>query len=533
MTRTTRPVALARNGMVSSPHYLASAAGLQVLRDGGSAVDAAIAVNATLGVVYPHMTGPGGDAFWLIHDAATGSVQALNGSGRSGAAATRDFYTSKGLTEIPSRGPLAAVTVPGAVDSWCTAHERHGRLPLSALLRAAIDYARDGFPVCDSYAACASDVAEVLHAHPLTSRTLMPEQRLPAIADVLTLPRLAATLETVAEKGRAGFYEGPVAAEIARSLQEAGGLLTTEDLAAHHSDWQDPISTTYRGYVAYQHPPNSQGFAHLMALNIIENFDLSGLISSNDPRYVHLLVEATRLAFADRDRHLTDPAFHEIPMDRLLSKGYAAELASRITMDRAAPLQPVTRMGGDTTCSVVVDKDGNASSVIQSLYHEFGSGFIAGDTGVLLQNRGSFFSLDADHVNSLEPNKRTFHTLMPGMLLRDGRLDLVYGTMGGEGQPQTSNALVTRVVDFGLDVQQAIDAPRWLYGRTWGDDRRDLRIENRFPAEALESLRNWGQPVQQLGDFEGVMGHAQAIRVGDKVLMGGADPRGDGLALGW
>lgn len=531
MTRTTRPVALARNGMVSSPHYLASVAGLQVLQAGGTAVDAAIAVNATLGVVYPHMTGPGGDAFWLIHDSATGRVHALNGSGRSGSRATRQYFRQRDHQAIPVRGPLAAVTVPGAVDSWCAAHERFGGLPLARLLQPAISYAREGFAVCDSYATCATEVADVLSADPLTRRTLLPRDRPPAVADVLALPRLAETLETVAEKGRAGFYEGAVAEEIATSLQRAGGLLTTEDLAAHRSEWNEPISTTYRGYRCYQHPPNSQGFAHLIALNIVENFDLSRL-SDRDPEYVHLLVEATRLAFADRDRHLSDPDFHDIPLRELLSKEYAAELSKRVAAEPAPP-GPGARMGGDTTCSVVVDSAGNAASVIQSLYHEFGSGFIAGETGVLMQNRGSFFSLDEEHPNRLEPGKRTFHTLMPGMLLRDGKLDLVYGTMGGEGQPQTSNALVTRVVDFGSDVQTAIDAPRWLYGRTWGDERSDLRMEDRFSSETLDALRAWGHPVHEVGSWDGVMGHAQAIRVTDDVLMGGADPRGDGLALGW
>ncbi|MFE7236397.1 gamma-glutamyltransferase [Streptomyces sp. NPDC001231] len=531
MTRTTRPVALARNGMVSTPHYLASTAGLQVLQEGGTAVDAAIAINATLGVVYPHMTGPGGDAFWLIHDAATGRVHALNGSGRAGAHATRPYFRQRDHQEIPTRGPLASVTVPGAIDSWCTAHERFGSLPLARLLQPAITYAREGFAVCDSYAACAAEVAHVLSAHPLTRSTLLPQDRPPVMADVLALPQLAETLETVAEKGRPGFYEGPVAEEIATSLQQAGGLLTTEDLAAHRSEWTEPISTTYRGYRCYQAPPNSQGFAHLMALNIVENFDLGGMTDSS-PEYVHLLVEATRLAFADRDRYLTDPDFHDIPLRHLLSKDYAAELSKRVA-PRPAPAGPGARMGGDTTCSVVVDSAGNAVSVIQSLYHEFGSGFIAGRTGVLMHNRGSFFSLDEAHPNRLEPGKRTFHTLMPGMLFRGENLDLVYGTMGGEGQPQTSNALVTRVVDFGRDVQSAIDAPRWLYGRTWGDERRDLRMEDRFSSGTLDELRTWGHPVREVGSWDGVMGHAQAIRVTDDVLMGGADPRGDGLALGW
>ncbi|WP_433869207.1 gamma-glutamyltransferase [Saccharopolyspora sp. CA-218241] len=532
MTHTTRPVALARNGMVSSPHYLASSAGVQVLQQGGTAVDAAIAVNSTLGVVYPHMTGPGGDALWLVYDAASGSVQALNGSGRSSAQATREFFRGRGHRAIPARGPLAAINVPGAVDSWCSAHARYGRLPLSQLLQVAIGYAKGGFAVCGGHAVCAMEVAEVLGAHPLTRSTMLPLGRPPAMGDVLALPRLAETLQEVAQHGRKGFYEGPVAAEIARSVQQAGGLLTVEDLAEHRSDWVAPISTTYRGYRCYQNPPNSQGFSHLMTLNIIENTDLTTM-GDRDPAYVHLLVEATKLAFADRDRYLTDPDFQEVPLGQLLSKEYAAELSRRLRHEAVTPPVPTARMGGDTTCSVVVDSAGNAVSVIQSLYHEFGSGFIAGDTGVLLQNRGSFFSLDDEHPNRLEPKKRTFHTLMPGMLFHDGKPEMVYGTMGGEGQPQTSTALVTRMVDFGYDVQAAIDAPRWLYGRTWGDSRRDLRVEDRFPEATVGALQIQGHPVRTVASWDGAMGHAQAIRIAGDVLMGGADPRGEGLALGW
>ncbi|MBP2367969.1 gamma-glutamyltransferase [Pseudonocardia parietis] len=533
MTRTTRPLAMACNGMVSSPHYLASTAGLQVLQEGGSAVDAAVAVNATLGVVYPHMTGPGGDAFWLIHDAESGQVHGLNGSGRAIAAATREHYRSLGHhQEIPSRGPLAVVTVPGAVDSWCTAHEQYGRLPFERLLQPAINYATSGFAVCDGHASCTRDVADVLRAHSTTSSSMLPGGRAPLAGDLLALPHLAETLRTVAEKGRAGFYEGPVAAEIAAAVQRAGGLVTAEDLAGHRSDWTEPISTTYRGYTCYQHPPNSQGFAHLMILNILENFDVAGM-DHLGPEYIHLLVEATKLAFADRDRYLTDPEFGDIPLEQLLSKDYAAELSTRVGSTADLPLAAAPRLGGDTTCSVVVDSDGNAASVIQSLYHEFGSGFVGGETGVLLQNRGSFFSLDDEHPNRLEPGKRTFHTLMPGMLLRDGKPDLVYGTMGGEGQPQTSTALVTRIVDAGCDVQTAIDSPRWLYGRTWGDSRQDLRVESRFPATTEDGLVDRGHPVRVVEPFDDAMGHAQAIRIGEQVLAGGADPRGEGLALGW
>ena len=302
---------------------------------------------------------------------------------------------------------------------------------------------------------------------------------------------------------------------------------------ADDGTWSEPISTTYRGYTCYQHPPNSQGFAHLMILNILERFDVAAL-RTDRAAYIHLLVEATKLAFRDRDRYLTDPAFSDIPLDRLLSKEYAAELAKQISFDSALSHEPEP-MGQDTTCTVVVDRDGNAASIIQSLYHEFGSAFVAGKTGILLQNRGSFFSLDENHVNRLEPGKRSFHTLMPGMLFRDGKLDLVYGTMGGEGQPQTSTAVVTRYVDFNHDVQTAVDNPRWLYGRTWGDTTRALRVENRFDEEVFAWLRKRGHQVEITEAWCDFMGHAAAINVNHRtgVLSGAADARGEGIAVGW
>ncbi|GAB3716786.1 gamma-glutamyltransferase [Nocardiopsis oceani] len=535
MSHTTRAVTLAQRGMVASPHYLASLAGLDTLREGGSAVDAAISVNSTLGVVYSHMTGVGGDAIWLIYDAASGSVHALNGSGRAGANATRDLFASQGHTTIPVRGPKAAITVPGTVDSWCAAHNWFGTLPLAHTLRTAINYARGGHAVCAGKARCLNEVSDVLRRYSSSRETLFTSGgQPPKPGDVVRFPKLAETLETIAQQGRDGFYTGAVAEEIVGSLQKAGGLLTMEDLAAHRSEWEQPLSTTYRGFECFQHPPNSQGFVHLMMLNILEGFDLSQM-GQTSADYLHTVTEATKLAFADRDRYLTDPDFTDIPLDTLLSKQYAAELRDRIRPDLARqPGQPST-LAGDTTCSVVVDSAGNAVSVIQSLYHEVGSGFVAGDTGVLLQNRGSFFSLDEEHVNTLEPGKRTFHTLMPGMLLRNGQPYLVYGTMGGEGQPQTSTALVNRIVDYGDEVQQAIDRPRWLHGRTWGEQSEDLRVESRIPESVRSGLQRRGHTVHTVDEFDDIMGHAQAIHVDSSrgVLMGGADPRGEGLALGW
>lgn len=521
------------HGMVCSPHYLATAAGQDILRQGGSAVDAAIAVNATLGVVFPHMTGIGGDAFWLIHPHGSTSPVALNGSGRAVGAATRQWYRSRELDAIPLRGPLAALTVPGAVDSWCMAHARYGRLPLATLLEPAIGHARHGYPVGESQARFTAEAAQALGQCTQAAKQFLPEGLAPSAGEMMRQPALADTLEAIARSGRAGFYEGKVAAEITRHLNAAGQEWTLADLAEHRGSWEDPVSTTYRGLDCYQAPPNSQGFAHLLVLNILEQFDVAAL-GDQSAEYIDLVVAATREAFSVRDQYLTDPAFHDIPLARLLSKAFAEECAKRIRDNLPSGYQ-AQAAGGDTTATMVVDGQGNAVSLIQSLYHEWGAATVAGDTGVLLQNRGAFFSLDEAHVNRLEPGKRSFHTLMPGMAYRDGRPWLVYGTMGGEGQPQTSTALLNRIVDFGLDPQRAIDAPRWLYGRTWGAATDALRVESRFAPEIDAHLTTRGHAVQRVGAWDSVMGHAAAIHIHPTtgLLQGAADPRGEGIALGW
>ena len=531
--KTTRPVAMATEGMVASPHYFASLAGLKVLQEGGSAVDAAIAVNATLGIVYPHMSGMGGDSFWLIYDADKKKMHALNGSGRAVSGATRERYRKLGLNAIPQRGPHAAITVPGTVDAWCMAHEKFGKVTMRQCLDQAIRYARDGYPVSAGQVHFTRTTAQILGRYEATRDAFMPNGRVPEMGEIMRFPGMANTMEAIADQGRAGFYEGAVRDEILASLAAAGGEWKPEDISGHHSTWGEPISTNYRGYTCYQHPPNSQGFAHLMVLNILENFDVAAL-KENRAAYIHLLVEATKLAFRDRDRYLTDPEFSEIPLERLLSKEYAAELAKQISFEHTLSNNPEP-MGQDTTCTVVVDRHGNAASIIQSLYHEFGSAFVAGKTGILLTNRGSFFSLDDNHVNRLEPGKRCFHTLMPGMLFKDGKPELVYGTMGGEGQPQTSTAIVTRYVDFNHDVQTTVDNPRWLYGRTWGDATQALRVENRFSEEVFAWLRSRGHQVEITEAWSDFMGHAAAIRIDPRtgVLMGAADPRGEGIAVGW
>jgi oxamate amidohydrolase len=545
--RTGRPPVLSQRGMIATSHYLASATGLDVLRRGGSAVDAAIAANAVLCVAYPHMAGLGGDGFWLVHDPSHGGVQALNASGPAANLATRDYYTDRGHDEIPQRGALAALTVPGAVDGWRAAHERFGRLDWGELFADAITYARSGLAITRSVANWVAQDVPVFRENESSARIYLPEGRARREGERMVQADLASTFEVIARDGaRRGFYEGALAQRMCEALEEADSPLRAEDFADFHAEWVDPISTSYRGYTAYEFPPNTQGFAALQVLNIIEGFDLQAW-GDGSADYYHHMAEAVKLAFADRNAWLTDPKFVDIPLDRLLSREYAEERRGRIDPRRAMVMEEVKpgvefegssarrSPGGDTCYFCVVDGNGLAVSVIQSIYHDFGSAFVGGDTGVLLQNRGSFFSLEEGHPNRLEPRKRTFHTLIPAMLFRDEEPYLVYGTMGGEGQPQTHAALVTRLVDFGYDVQQAIEAPRWLMGRTWGTESQDLSLEGRISDEVIRELELRGQPIKVLADWNDNMGHAQAIRIhrDEGFLEGGADPRGDGMALGY
>lgn len=546
--RTGRPPVLASRGMVSTPHYLASASGLNALRRGGSAVDAAIAANATICVAYPHMAGLGGDGFWLIAGLGIEGVQALDASGPSAKAATRDYYRSRGISDhIPMRGPLAALTVPGAVDGWRLAHERFGKLPWEELFADAIDYARDGVAVTRSLADWLAQDAEILARDHDMAATFLPGGAPQREGALLVQAQLAETFAKLAATGaREGFYEGNVAQRICEAISAGGSPLTPEDFAKYQARWVEPISSTYRGYDVFQMPPSTQGFAALQILNLLEGFDVKSW-GEGTADYYHHIVEAVKVAFADRDEWLTDPDFVDIPLDQLLSKDYAAGRRALISSERALlqqRVEPGLRYGktfdkrspdGGTIYLCAADSDGLVVSMIQSIYHDFGAAVMGGDTGVILQNRGSFFSLDENHPNCLEPEKRTFHTIIPAMLMENGKPILAYGTMGGEGQPQTQAAMLTRLIDFGFDVQQAIEAPRWLMGRTWGTESSDLILESRISDETVRELRLRGQPVKMVEQWSGTLGHAQAIRIdqSNRLLEGGADPRGDGAAMGY
>ncbi len=538
---------LTTNGMVTSPNYLATQAGVDVLRRGGTAVDAAIAAAATLAVVYPQMCTLGGDNFWLIYNAKTGELKALNASGRSGAKATIDFYTSKGYQKIPSRGYYAANTVPGVVSGWDEAYkmsvrELGSQYNWADIFRSPIDYALNGMPVSTSlhyWSEVNVDPKDTefrdLQRFPEFAKIFLKDGNKPyEVGEILKQPDLAKTLKLIADKGADEFYKGSIAKKIVSDLEAHDGLLTLADFQNHHADWVEPIHVNYRDTVAYNFPPNTQGMASLEILNILNNFDIKSL-GEGSADYYHVIIEATKQAFADRDKYLTDPEFSDIPLDYLLSTQHGKDQAMRIDMqhaiDKADPLDPK----GDTVWLGVVDKYGNAVSLIQSIYHDFGSAIVPKGTGIILQNRGSFFSLDKNHVNALMPHKRTFHTLNPAMLLKNGKPLLVYGTMGGEGQPQTQAAIVTRVIDFGMTPQMAINSPRWLYGRTWGKASNDLKMEGRIPADVLKELERRGHPVKKVEDFTDTMGHAGAILINQNsgVMQGGTDPRGDGLAAGF
>ncbi len=530
--------------MVATPHGLASTTALDILRRGGSAVDAAIAANAVLCVAYPHMAGLGGDGFWLV-SGTDGDIRGINASGPAGKRATREYYTDRGYDEIPDRGPESALTVPGAVDGWRIAHAEYGQLEWEALFKDAITCARDGVPVTEDFSRWISADRSILATNERAAETFLVDGTAPDPGTCLPQPNLAKTFGTLARDGpRDGFYEGAIAERFCGALGDDSPL-EPSDLAHYSAEWVSPLSIPYRDYTVHTLPPNTQGLGALQLLGFLDGFDPTDW-GDGSAAYYHHMTEATKLAFADRDAWVTDPEFVDIPTEALLSTSYLDERRARISATETLSATPDSGLaptqhdsttldaGGDTCYLSIVDENGLAVSLIQSIYFDFGSGLVAGDTGIVPQNRGSFFSLDRTHVNRLEPGKRSFHTLIPSMLTRDGEPRLVYGTMGGEGQPQTQAALVSRIVDFEYDVQRAIEAPRWLFGRTWGEQSRSLTVEGRVPDRVVTELERRGHRISLARNWDDTMGHAQAIRIHpDGTLEGGADPRGDGVAIGY
>jgi gamma-glutamyltranspeptidase/glutathione hydrolase len=525
---------VAYRGMVASPHYLASVVGNSILQKGGNAFDAAVAVSAALAVVYPHMTGLGGDSFFLLYDAKRGELRGLNGTGRSGSQMTPEFYLNQGLHTIPQRGVQSSVTVPGMVDAWWELWSGNGRLSWEQLLKPAIHYAEKGVPVSRDLARWIVKDQELLLAQESLARTFMPSGVPLQIGEKLLQPELAVTLRLISSEGKDVFYKGALMQRMVAAMSKDGGGLTEEDFRSHHSDWVTPITTTYRGSTLVQMPPNSQGFSALQMMNMLEQTQLSS-IPRDSANFYHLISEVIKKAFRDRDAYLTDPEFSNIPLERLLSKEHAKTLYRDIQMEQLGEEPFLSKaMGQDTAYAAAIDEEGNAVSFIQSLYFDFGSAYAAGDSGIIMQNRGSFFSLDPSDVNVLAPNKRTFHTLMPGMVLRDGKPFLLLGTQGGEGQPQTTLSLLTGVLDYGCTIQEAIELPRWVYGRTWGEDSDTFKIENRGLDQTIGELQSRGHSVEKLLSWDPIVGQAQGIMIHDNgSYSGAADPRGDGMAIGW
>ncbi len=555
--RPLAPAPLARGGFgaVVAPHHLASAAGLGILRSGGSAVDAAIATNAVLGVVMGEACGLGGDAFWLVWDEAAGAQAALNGSGRAPASVDPARLRASGLAALPFRGPLT-ITVPGAVRSWADAHARWGRLPVAALLAPAIELARDGFPADELFARAVEGSARVfdIELGPLARgfhAVYRAGGRPWRLGERVRLPALAATLERLATVGLDDFYEGEIAARQAAALAAAGAACARSDLAAHASTWEAPLALDYRGVTATTHPPNSSGVIGLEVLNILRALPApspadfvpggGGVTAGPDLRWVHLGIEATKLALADRDAHLTDPAFGSVPVDRLLDPAYGAGLARGIDAGHAADPPPATNPpGGGTIYLAAVDGEGNAVSLIESNYAGFGSGIVDPATGIAYQNRGSYFSLDPGHPNVLAPGKRTLHTLLPGMLLRHGRPWVVHGSMGGDAQPAIFAQVVSALVDGGVDVATAVAAPRWHAASPSHFAPPDsVVIEPRFRDGLLAGLAAMGHRLDVRAPFDGGLGHAHAIELVEGgparggTLAAAADPRSLGLPAAW
>lgn len=535
-----RSVVMAPNGMVATSHPLAAQVGLDVLKKGGNAVDAAIATNAAMGLMEPMSCGVGGDLFVIVWDAKTQKLYGLNASGRAPYGATRELFAKKELTEIPTTGPLSW-SVPGCVDGWETLRARFGTMPLKDLLAPSIDYAEKGFPVTEVISGYWDAAEEKLSDTPEAKKTYLPGGSAPKAGEVFKNPNLAKTYREIAEKGRDGFYKGRIAKEIVAYSDKAGGLFTLKDFADHTSTWADPVSTSYRGYDVWELPPPGQGIAVLQMLNLLEGYDLKKM-GFDSPDYWHVLTEAKKLTYADRARYYTDPEFSKVPVGELISRKYAAERRKLISLDRAMTDVAAgdAKLGkSDTIYLTVVDKDRNCVSLIQSNYMGFGSGHVPGDLGFALQNRGSLFSLDEHHANRLEPHKRPFHTIIPALVTKGGKPWFVFGVMGGDMQPQGQVQVLVNLIDFGMNVQEAGEAPRVEHtgsatptGRPGAADGGTVHAERGLPAKVIEELKRRGHDVvptrKNGGGYQGIL-----IDPATGMLHGGSEARKDGAAVGY
>ena len=532
----SRSEVIAQQGMAATSQPLATQVALDILKQGGSAVDAAIAANAMLGLVEPTGCGIGGDLFAIVWDAETKQLHGLNASGRSPAALKAEYFTEQGLTTIPSFGPLP-VSVPGAVDGWFSLHEKFGRLPMTSILSPAIEYARRGYPVSEVVAYYWQMNVDRIGEYEGFADVFMPNGKAPTTGQIFKNPSLAATYEKIATGGRDAFYKGDIARVIGAYMKEQGGFLSYEDLAAHTSEWVEPVSTNYRGYDIWELPPNGQGIAALQILNILEQYDIEGMgFGSAD--YIHTFVEAKKLAFEDRAKYYADPSFNDIPVDALISKDYAQKRRALINPNKAAKRYDAGVVEGDTIYLTVADKDGNMVSLIQSNYRGMGSGMTPPELGFILQNRGELFTLAPNHFNTYEPKKRPFHTIIPAMVTRNNKPWLSFGVMGGATQPQMHAQIVVNLIDFGMNLQEAGDAPRFIHVGSSSPtgalmkDGGELSMETGFATEVRRTLYERGH---QLSDKLGIYGGYQAILYdADKqVYFGASESRKDGQAAGY
>ena len=521
-----RSVVMANNGIVATGQPLAALAGLDILKAGGNAADAAVATAAMLNVVEPMSTGIGGDCFALIYDGKTGAIRSLNGSGRSPYAATIAAMHERGHKTIPQRGFLP-VTVPGTVAGWSDLLRACGTMSLERVLEPAITYARDGFPVSEVIAGNWERAVQKLAADPAAAATYLINGRSPRAGEIVRQPDLARTFQAIAAGGADAFYRGEIARAIVKHSQRNGGLLDLADFADHASTWVEPISVTYRGVKVYECPPNGQGLAALLALNMLQGDDLAEL-GHNSADTLHLLIEAMKLAFADAYRFVADPDFAPAPLGDLLSPSHAQKQRAMVNMSHAAP-GPLFDYGSDTVYLTVVDRERNAVSFINSLYMGFGSGVVVPGTGICLQNRGALFSLNPNHANALAPHKRPYHTIIPAMATKEGKLLMSFGVMGGFMQPQGHVQVMANVVDFGMNPQQALDAPRFCY-----HEGLKVAVESGVPAQVCANLRTRGHDLVVTGEGIG-FGGGQIIMVNAEsgALMGGSEPRKDGCAVGY
>ena len=524
-----RSVVMARHGMIATSQPLACDAGLTILKRGGNALDAAVGAALALGVVEPMSTGIGGDAFLLYYRAADQRIYGVNGSGRCPRRLTLDALRQRGIEGVPETG-WGSVTVPGAIDAFAEVLQRHGRLGLAEAVEPAHAYARDGFPVSEIIAEQWQHDAPLLSRHAVSAQTYLVDGKPPRAGDVHRQPQLAETLRLIGDKGRDAFYCGDIARRIVAFSDADGGFFELEDFASHATEWVEPIGTDYRDHTVLELPPNGQGITALMILNVLQGFDLAAH-DYGSAGYYHLLIEATKQAFADRNRYIADPACAEVPVAGLLSKAYAAARRDEIDPGRAGDFSPGAPAAfGDTVYVTCVDAERNVVSLIHSLFQGFGSGIVAGDTGICLQNRGAGFVADPDHPNALRPGKRPFHTIIPAMILRGGKPWMSYGVMGGHMQAQGHVQVALNCIDFGMNVQEALEAPRY---RIMGG--REVALERAVPQAVRNELGFMGHELWPLGARNVSYGGGQAILIDHErgVLQGGSDYRKDGCAMGY